>query len=34
VNPCGYGLDKTIRAVHTQKIVRPQYGAFEKQPQR
>ena len=34
MNPCGYGLDQTIRAVHFQKIVRPQISLKAKRKDR
>jgi hypothetical protein len=30
MNPCGYGLDQTIRAVDVQKILRPQLNNKDK----
>lgn len=30
MNPCGYGLDQTIRAVDVQKILRPQLNSKDK----
>jgi hypothetical protein len=34
MNPRGYGLDQTIRAVHFQKIVRPQLSLKAKRKDR
>ena len=34
MNPCGYGLDQTIRAIHFQKIVRPQLSLKAKRKDR
>jgi len=30
MNPCGYGLDQTIRAVDVQKLLRPQFNCKDK----